>query len=249
MLRVRAQERHRAIARHRGLPFDSLAAGHRRRRAAVHGRRARCAAGRYRPDWMSRRSRGRPGASVTCSTSNSPGVSSAGFAALGRNRVQVQPAVALPGKDQLGRRRPRKSAARCRARGTRCPDQRRLSTLPGRCPLAASATRRDHGTAVRCGPHSAAPGGVADECHLPAVGRPCRIRVAIHAGIQIAQRGRRDVVHADEGMVAALADPCQARAVRRDRRRSSAWPRAWINCAAFSAPSSGAAMICPPCTK
>src|ERR1019366_2995732 len=55
----------------------------------------------------------------------------------------------------------------------------------------------------------------AQERYPPAVGRPHRGIVAIHAGIRIMHRFGRSVVHPDEAVIPAVAHKRQPRAIRR----------------------------------
>ena len=126
-------------------------------------------------------------------------------ATLDRGRIEMRPAIAFPRKDDAVRAGPdqlifgdhgAKHAART---GVRFPD------------LAAGAvgdTGHADGPRVSRAPSapSAAPAaGHAREGDLFAVGRPRGVGIAIHAGVQVAQRLRREIVDRDEAVIGAVA--------------------------------------------
>ena len=136
-------------------------------------------------------------------------------ATLDRGRIEMRPPIAFPRKDNaicpgpyqliFGDHRA-KHAARtgvrlpdlpaCTVGDTRHADSPRVS----RAPSAASA---------------ASTAGHAREGHLFAVGRPRGVGIAIHAGVQVAQRLRREIVDRDEAVIGAVADVREFGAVRR----------------------------------
>ena len=136
--------------------------------------------------------------------------------AVGRNRIQMEPAVALPGEHQaiavgpedlVSRLDPAKRAAGTlfgvpgRAAGAR--GRIRYSNRPGSRGIA-HRTNGDRGR-VRP-PH---------ECDAAAVGTPDRRRVAVDARVQVGDGLVRDAVHADEAVIAAIAGERQRRSIGR----------------------------------
>ena len=147
-----------------------------------------------------------------------------GFSAFRGNGIEMRPAVALPGEDDAAAIGPQQlvpgghfAEHAAGARGG-APDFAARAGLHGGHadgPRLAGAVR------LANGPQSAA--GDSNEGDAAAIGRPFGLRVGIGAGVEIAQRLRGRVVHANEAVIAAAAHESDARAIGRpDRSRALA---------------------------
>ena len=70
---------------------------------------------------------------------------------------------------------------------------------------------------------------IAQEGDLLAVGRPCRLAVAIHRGIHVNQRAGREIVDCDKAMAGPVADVGQLRSIRRPARIRRRYSRALVD--------------------
>ena len=136
--------------------------------------------------------------------------------AVGRNRIQMEPAVALPRKHQAIAVCPedlvRRLDAAKRTAGTffgmphraaYAAGRIRYPNRPRRCRIAH---RTDGDRGGVCPPQ---------ECDAPAVGAPDGRRIAIDAGVQVSEGLGRDAVHADEAVIAAITGERERRAIGR----------------------------------
>ena len=159
----------------------------------------------------SRRSRVR----AACSTSNAPGVSSAGWPPCAGNGVEMRPAVALPREDQAVAGPQQLVFGGDFAEHAAGAFARAPEFAPGAGFGRGNADGPGLARAVRLANGTQAARWDADECHAAAVGRPFGVAVVVGAGVEVAQGGGGHVVDADEAVVAAVAGESEPRAVRR----------------------------------
>src|SRR5207248_107575 len=127
---------------------------------------------------------------------------------LGRDGVEVGPAVGLPRKDDAVVGAPEELIGRLDAAEGTADSRAGLPHLPA----LAVGDRGDAdgpGLGGRLRPegmHEVSRGGDAEEGHLPAVRRPGRVVVAVDARVEPAEGLVRPPVYADEAVVAPVAD-------------------------------------------
>ena len=135
---------------------------------------------------------------------------------LDGHRVEVRPAVLLPREHDTIAGHPQQLlvgddvAVRAARAGVGLPD------LPPRARRDVDDANRPRlGVAARGERHAARLGRRPRERDARAVGGPHRVVVAVEGWIEEAQRLPGDVVHGDEGVIAAVADEGELAAVRR----------------------------------